>query len=64
LVKKAIIHLENGKSLTIIANNQSEENVFVRSVSLNGKTLEGTTISHNDMMLGGELVFEMSSKPH
>lgn len=63
LVKEAKIHLDNGKTLTIIANNQSKDNVYVQSVSVNGKTLEGNLLSHQDIMNGGELVFEMSATP-
>ena len=63
LVKEAIIHLETGKTLTIKANNQSTENVFVQSVSVNGKILENTNLSHQDIVNGGEIVFEMSSTP-
>jgi predicted alpha-1,2-mannosidase len=60
LLKKAVIHLENGKTLTIIAKNQSRENVYVSSVSVNGKILEGNLLSHQDIINGGEIVFEMS----
>ena len=61
LVKAAKIHLDNGKTLTIIANNQSKDNVYVQSVSVNGKLLEGNLLSHQNIMNGGELVFEMSA---
>jgi predicted alpha-1,2-mannosidase len=64
LVKEAVIHLNNKKTLTITANNQSRENVYVQSVSVNGKTLEGTLLSHKDMINGGEIVFEMSNNPN
>ena len=60
LVKKAKIHLDNGKTLTVIANNQSEDNVYVKSVSINGKILNSTLLSHQDIMNGGEVIFEMS----
>lgn len=60
LVKEAKIHLDNGKTLTIKANNQSKENVYVQSASVNGKTLEGTLVSHQDIINGGEIIFEMS----
>jgi len=62
-VKEAKIHLDNGKILTIKANNQSKENVFVQNVSINGKPLENNLLSHYDIMNGGELVFEMSNQP-
>ncbi len=61
LVKQAILHLSNGKTLTIVAKNQSKENVYVNKVSFNGKTL-GTTLSHHDIMNGGELIFEMTNR--
>lgn len=61
LVKEAILHLENGKTLTIKANNQSKENVYVKSVTVNGRLLESNLLSHKDIMGGGEIVFEMSS---
>lgn len=63
LVKEATIHLNNGKTLTIVANNQSKENVYVKSVLINGKALEGATLSHNDIIIGGTLIFEMSNTP-
>lgn len=61
LVKQAKIHLDNGRTLTILAKNQSEKNVFVKSVSVNGKKLKGTMITHQELMNGGTIEFEMSS---
>ncbi|SEC53933.1 alpha-1,2-mannosidase, putative [Tenacibaculum sp. MAR_2009_124] len=61
-IKEATINLENGKTLKIIANNQSKENVYVKSVTVNGKKLEGLLLSHQDIANGGEIVFEMTNK--
>ena len=63
LVKEAIIHLDNGKTLTIRARNQHPQNVYVRSVTINGKRVKGTQLNHADIVNGGEIVFEMSSTP-
>ncbi|MGB1308376.1 MAG: GH92 family glycosyl hydrolase [Oceanihabitans sp.] len=60
LVKEAIIHLENGNTLLIKAKNQSQKNIYVKQVFINGKKLEGNLLSHNDIIKGGEIVFEMS----
>ena len=60
-VKKAKIHLANGNTLTITTKNQGEENVYVKQVLINGTPLKGHQISHQDLMQGGELVFEMES---
>jgi putative alpha-1,2-mannosidase len=62
LVKEAIIHLNNGKKVSIKATNQSTENIYVESVSINSKIIEGTQLSHNDTSNGGEIVFEMTDK--
>jgi len=56
------LHLENGNTLVIKALNFKTENVYVKSVKLNGKALQSPFISHSDLMSGGELVFEMSRK--
>ena len=62
LIKEAIIHLENGKTLSIIANNQSKENIYVKSVTVNGITIKENLISHTDIENGGTLIFEMTNK--
>ncbi|WP_052598758.1 GH92 family glycosyl hydrolase [Aureispira sp. CCB-QB1] len=63
LVRDAVIHLENGKTLRIEAKNQHKDNVYVKEVYLNGKKLDGTMLSHHDLVKGGHLLFEMSNKP-
>ena len=63
LVKKAIIQLENGNTMTISVKNQSKDNVYVHNVTINGKPLKGNQLSHSQIMKGGEIVFEMDSLP-
>jgi len=63
LVKEAVIHLENGKTLRIRVKNQSIENIYVDRVIVNGKTLGGILLSHGDIINGGEIVFEMNNSP-
>ncbi|MEI7491740.1 MAG: GH92 family glycosyl hydrolase [Bacteroidota bacterium] len=58
-VSRAGISLPNGKTLTIIAKNLSERNIYVKSVSLRGKPLDGLVIHHKDLMEGGTLMFDM-----
>jgi predicted alpha-1,2-mannosidase len=62
-VKEATLNLENGKSLKIVAKNQSEKNVYVSRIELNKKALDRTYITHEEIMNGGELIFYMSAKP-
>jgi predicted alpha-1,2-mannosidase len=63
-VKEATLNLENGNTFKIIAEDQSGVNVFVKKVELNGKVLNKPTITHSDIMNGGELRFYMSDKPN
>lgn len=51
------------KEFIIDAKNLSKENKYVKSVTLNGRRVEGFTLKYTDIMRGGELVFEMSDKP-
>lgn len=60
-VSRASITLENGKQFTVIAHNQSAENVYVRSIHLNGKPVTRHYLTHEEIMAGGELIFEMSA---
>jgi predicted alpha-1,2-mannosidase len=62
-VKSALIKLENGKTFEIEAINQSDKNVYVTKVLLNGKPVTTHTIKHGDITAGGKLTFYMSSKP-
>ena len=62
-IKTAVLKLENGKSLTIEAQNQSDKNVYVQKVSLNGREIKRQYITHAEIMNGGKLTFVMSDKP-
>jgi predicted alpha-1,2-mannosidase len=61
-VNAATLHLENGKTFSIEAKNQSDKNVFVQKIELNGKPLNRLYITHSEIMNGGKLVFYMSDK--
>jgi predicted alpha-1,2-mannosidase len=61
---KATIKLENGKTLVVKALNLSEKNFYIQSVSLNGKPVIKTFIRHEEIMRGGELVFNMGPEPN
>lgn len=63
-IKEATLHLDNGNMFKITAINQSEKNVYVEKVELNGQELSTPFISHNDVMSGGDLTFYMSNQPN
>lgn len=64
LFNEATIHLENGKSFTIKANNRTAANYYIDAVKLNGKNYSKNFITVADIENGGELIFEMSGKPN
>lgn len=51
-----------GKTLTIRADGISLQAKYVRSVTLNGKAVEGFKLTHDQIAAGGELVFEMTDR--
>ncbi len=62
-VKAATLNLENGKTFEVEAINQSDKNVYVKKVLLNGQPLSNRYITHEDIMKGGKITFYMSAKP-
>ena len=63
-VEHAIINLENGKRFELVANNLTEKNMYIQSVTLNGKQYDKPFITHQSIMDGGILVFEMGAEPN
>jgi putative alpha-1,2-mannosidase len=63
-VQSAVINLENGKQFLIEAKNLSDKNIYIQSISLNGEDYHNSFILHKDIINGGKLVFNMSSKPN
>jgi putative alpha-1,2-mannosidase len=62
MVKKATLKLDNGTTFTVDTQNQSEGNVYVKQILLNGKELATPFITHKDILEGGKLEFIMSDK--
>lgn len=65
LVNRASIHNSaNGTTFTVVADNNSSENIYIQSAQLNGRELTRSWFTHNDILVGGELHFHMGSKPN
>ena len=58
------VKLENGNTLGIKAPGVSDRKRYVRSVRLNGKLLTRLYLTHEELMKGGTLEFEMSERPN
>lgn len=63
LFKKAIIRLENGKTITINAPQNGKENRFVSSFQLNATPYTRNFVTHGALQKGAILQFNMSAKP-
>jgi predicted alpha-1,2-mannosidase len=63
-VDHAVLHLPNGKSFSIVAENLSDSNAYVGSVRLNGQPLSRAFIRHEEILKGGELRFVMQATPN
>lgn len=63
LFREAVIHLENGKNIEIKAPENSAENLYVKSLNVNFRSYSKNWLSHQELMKGAVLEFEMDSKP-
>ena len=64
LFNKITLSLENGKTFTIKAPDNSAKNFYVKDIKLNRKKRDKNYITHQDIMNGGTLLFNMDSKPN
>ena len=61
---KLTLHLENGKSLTVTAKGNSDDTRYVNAMTLNGATYNHNYLTHDAVMNGGNIVFDMSKTPN
>ena len=64
LFRKATLHFENGKSLTIDAPDNSPENMYIESLKVNGVDYSRNYLTHGNLQNGGTLRFDMGSQPN
>lgn len=64
LFDEATVKLPGNKTMHMVAHNNSDQNIYIQRVALNGKSYTKSYITHADLMQGGELVFEMGNKPN
>jgi predicted alpha-1,2-mannosidase len=63
-VDRAVLHLPDGKTFSIVAENLADANGYIGSVRLNGQPLSRAFIRHEEIMKGGELRFVMQATPN
>jgi predicted alpha-1,2-mannosidase len=68
LVNEATLKLNSkfyqGRSFTVSAKNNSPENLYIQSATLNGKTMTRSWISQAEIAAGGKLVLTMGPTPN
>lgn len=57
------LHLPNGKTFSIVADNVSDTNLYIASATWNNKPLHRSWFTHEELMQGGTLLLQMTSKP-
>ncbi len=60
---RAEVELGNGRKLVVIARNNSARNVYVQSLTLNGKPWKKAWLRHQDIADGATLEFVMGATP-
>ena len=63
LFYSATLYVGNGKTFTVNAINNSDENIYVQSAKLNGKRYDKSYIDYRDIVAGGTLELVMGPKP-
>jgi len=63
-VNEATIQVEGDKTFTVIAENNSDENIYIQSAELNGQDISRSYITYNEIMQGGTLKLVMGDTPN
>ncbi len=63
LLDECTLKLAGNKEFRIRTIRKSPEDIYIQSVSLNGKKHKDFFITHQDIMNGGTMVFKMGKKP-
>ena len=63
-VPRAVLHLENGRTFTIVADHLDGAHPYVGAVFLDGKPLARPFLHHGEILAGGELRFVMQAEPN
>ena len=62
--QEAVLTLENGNTFRLLAPEASAENIYIQRVTLDGKPYTKNYISHEDILRGGTMLFEMGPEPN
>ncbi len=63
-VRRAVMHLPNGRTFTIKAEHLDKAHPYIGKVMLDGKPLKRVYLRHSDIIKGGTLIFVMQARPN
>lgn len=64
LFRQAVLHLENGKTVTIDAPANSKDNFYVGRLTVDGKDYEKNYLTHSQLLNGAQINFDMVAQPN
>ena len=62
--EETTVHLPDGGKFTLKARNFSEDNKYIQGARLNGKPMDRSWFTHEELMAGGTLVLDMGPEPN
>ncbi|WP_209622295.1 GH92 family glycosyl hydrolase [Saccharothrix coeruleofusca] len=63
LFTKATVKMDNGRKLVVNAPKNSDRNIYVQSLKVNGKKWDKAYLPHSEIANGGTLDFDMGPRP-
>ena len=64
LFKKVTVNLENGNKIEINAPKNSDDNKYIESMTIDGKSYNKNYLTHSDLVEGATINIEMSDSPN
>ena len=64
LFKKATVYLENGKDIVISAPENSDKNIYIDAMRVNGRDYTRNYLLHSELVNGSEVEIKMSDVPN
>lgn len=64
LLSNYTIHLPANKKFEVLVKNNSDQNIYIDAIELNGKRYTKSYLKHSDLLKGGKMVITMRSTPN
>ena len=61
---KVTLHLENGRRVVITTDNNSADNRYIQSMTVNGQPYDKNYLTHADLTAGMRIAYTMAAEPN